>query len=265
MLIGPRFFAASVMPSTTLWVGLTLAIGIQAPAQPPRSDSLRRSATLAGVVRETSGQPIWLATVRVVGKELSAVSDDSGRFRLVGIPAGVNEFVVARIGYDSVSFTVTLAPDTTISRDLRLRPIHVLEAVRVAETPVSRRFARTGFHMRRKLGVGSFVTPERVDSLSWVARPSQLLRDVGGIDVVQGVVSSRWARCMWLFIDGVPYGTDQIDLSLTTGVIYAIEVYPRPTSVPAEFQGRLTRASGRFTARSQACGALVVWTHSRAR
>ena len=237
-------------------------------------DSTPRRAALAGVIRDSLERPLPLATISVDGKDLSTVSDDSGRFHLAGIPAGQNDFTILRLGYKAVAFTTTLAPDTTLVIAIKMRRVQTLENVNVRAASVSERLARTGYYDRKRMGIGSFVTPERVDSLSHVSTPAKLLRDVRGLEVRCGagggcsVVQTRGHECLQLIVDGALVGDgvsdsqNGIDAVLSTSQVYAIEVYERPSIVPTEFQGTLPRKRSILT-RKAGCGVIVVWTRGR--
>lgn len=248
-------------------LGLGLAFFAAGNVSSQASDVPFKRSALAGVIRDTMSRPIPGATVLVDSIGLSAVSDDSGRFHLAGIPSGANGFTIMRIGYKAVSFTTILAPDTTLVIAIQLRSAQLLPDIVVAADRISPRLARTGFYERRRTGLGSFLTPERIDSLSSVGSPAQLLRDVRGIELVCRYTSCevhtrRAPDCLLLFVDGAQI-PGQLDDVLTTGAVSAIEVYERPSLVPVEFQGRLPSKKGILTARA-GCGALVVWTKSRA-
>ena len=251
------------------FLALALLVSGSVLAQVPAPNPGKRAA-LAGVIRDSMSRPLTMATVLVDGKDFSAVTDESGRFHLAGIPAGTNDFTVMRIGYRSVSFTTTLAPDSTLVIAITLRKIQTLEEVEVRAPGISPALERQGYYDRRRLGIGSFVTPERIDSLDHVATPSQLLRNVRGIEVQCGgrsklgcIVATRRAHgCLNLFIDGV-FHKDQIDDVLPTTAVYAIEVYENPSIVPLEFQASLPGKVSALT-RKAGCGAIVVWTRSRA-
>jgi hypothetical protein len=175
---------------------------------------------------------------------------------------------VVRIGYRGVTFAANLPADSTVVVGIRLRQVVLLDEIKVTGTRTTM-FARTGFDQRRRIGLGQFVSPERVAELSHVSTPSQLLRDVRGIDVRCGAggqctVTPRFAGCLWLFVDGAAFGFEQIDAILSITQVHAVEVYSRQSSVPVEFQGVLPPKSGRdFT--MSGCGAIVVWTKASTR
>jgi carboxypeptidase family protein len=240
--------------------GLTVACARDASAQTPTADSTRRSA-LAGVVRDSLGHPLPLVTVIANGRDLTAVTDDSGRFHLRGIPSGRREFTIMRLGFTQLNFEATLPPDSTVVIDVRLRRVQNLSPVQVTGEAASPRLARAGYFERQRLGLGKYVSPARIDSLNHVMTPSQLLRDIPGVIVrckAAGRCTVLLARggCLDLFVNG-HYTRGQIDDVMNTPEVYAIEVYTRRLEIPMEFHAPLRGSCGQ--------AALAVWTRSYAR
>jgi hypothetical protein len=239
-----------------------VVVAAQAPA---------RTAALAGTVRDTLGHPLRLVAVSVENSQITAVTDDSGRFHLKGIPAGRNDFALRRIGFSPVEFATTVAADSTLVIDVRMKALQTLDAVTVTTTgPVA--LHRAGFYERKQLGLGSFIPPEKIDSLSNLPQGSMMVVST----LARGVrrvcpraahnvcdIQLRSAACRWLFIDG-----HQVDGAFDEQVvpteIAAIEIYDRVPLVPAEFQGRLPPSRG-LSPGSAGCGAVVVWTKGRVR
>lgn len=199
---------------------------------------------------------------------VGAVSDSVGRFFLDLLPPGVTGFTVRHIGFAEASFTVRLPPDSTLVLAVTLGSLQALNTVRVEAAPESRRLQQFGFFERQHSTVGSFVSPARVDSLSYLGSPAQLLRGVRGLDVRCGmggcaVHTFVAPDCLWLFVDGA-FMDAQLDDVLTTSAVYAFEVYERPSIVPVEFQAKLPpKRPGGWTFKA-GCGALVVWTRAHA-
>ncbi|MEO7455425.1 MAG: carboxypeptidase regulatory-like domain-containing protein [Gemmatimonadaceae bacterium] len=220
-------------------------------------DAPARLAAIAGVVRDTLGHPLRMATVFVEGKDLSAVSDDSGRFYIARIPAGRNLVTALRIGYKAVSFEINLPPDTTLVTEIHLRVVPTLGRVTVTGERVSPRLAREGFYTRLRQGWGSFLTPEKVEQLQALSTPAKMLRDVKGLEVRCPSAARRCAvnalpphPCLSVFVNG-SYLPGQLDDILSSSEVYAVEVYN--TTIPMEFQ---------TAGRGAGCAAVVVWTVS---
>ena len=233
------------------------------------SDTTRKHSGLAGVVRDSLGRPIAAASVLVDGVAGATATDDSGRFDVRRLPAGPNGFTITKIGYAPLSFEVSLPMDSLVVLSVTLRSVQVLNTVNVNAERTNAYLTRTGFTERQRLGLGSFLTPQHIDSIAMtVVTPAQLLRGVRGLDVVCPrdicrVFAHSQPGCLWLFIDGAPHGTEQIDnLGLSPRGIAAIEVYERPQLVPMQFQGALPIKEGRNMSNGAGCGALAIWTKS---
>jgi hypothetical protein len=247
---------------------LALAASRSIAAQYP--DTTRKHSGLAGIVRDSLGRPIVAANVLVDGNSVVVATDDSGRFDVRRLPSGPNGFTITKIGYAPLSFEVSLPADSVVVLSVTMRSVQVLNTVNVNAERTNAYLARTGFTERRRLGLGSFLTPQHLDSIAMtVITPAQFLRGVRGIDVICPrdicrVVAHSQPGCLWLYIDGVPHGTEQIDnLGFSPSGIAAIEVYERPSLVPAEFQGSLPIKQGRGFSMAAGCGALAIWTKAR--
>ncbi len=248
-----------------------VAIGVSLPAQSPGSPT--RPAAIAGVISDTTMRPLAGAELLVDGTDLKAVSDDSGRFHLAGVPEGRNGFVVRKIGYTAVSFETTLAPDKTLVIQIRMQHAQALDAVVVSGERLLPGLARVGFYERERQGIGKYLRPESIDSLAHVTRPSMLLQNVTGLmlDCRRGarcaVRSSTPPYCLQLFVDGqyttgsaVEYALDE---TLNPGTIGAIEIYRHPSSVPLQFQPPMLQKAGRGVTGQAGCGVIVVWTRGK--
>lgn len=150
--------------------------------------------------------------------------------------------------------------------EVHMRPVTVLDTVTITAESRLRRF---GFYDRRRTGLGTFLTPEQVDSLARViSTPARFIQDVRGIElvcIIECVVKSRWGYCLQLYVDGARTNV-QMDAVLTVDEVYAVEVYDRPTTVPTEYSAPLALKGGRGRELSPVggCGAVVVWTRSHA-
>lgn len=246
----------------------TLAAPASLAAQ--QQDTTRRHSGLAGTVRDSLGRPIVAASVLVDGVNGAVATDDSGRFDMRRLPSGANGFTITKIGYAPLSFEVSLPADSVVVLSVTMRSVQVLNTVNVNAERTNTYLARTGFTERQRLGLGTFLTPQHIDSMAMsVTKPSELLRGVRGIDIRCGPVICKVTThgppgCLWLFIDGVPHGTEDVDLlGYAPSGIAAIEVYDRPSLVPLEFQGQLPMKQGPAMSMAAGCGALAIWTKAR--
>jgi hypothetical protein len=260
----PNRRATSLLP---LMLAIALPNFSSSRAQAPAPEAHRDRSGVAGVVRDSLGVPIRLANIFVDGGTRATTSDDSGRFDLRGLPSGPSGFTIVKMGYAPVSFETSLPPDSVVVLAIRMHSVQTLAAVKVTANRISSYLARTGFVDRRRLALGSFLSPEQVDSMAdLIATPSQFLRGMRGIDLRCGnvacvPVARNYTSCLLLFVDGVPNGPARIidSLGLNPNSIAAVEVYDRPGVVPIEFQGGppIKQARGSSGA---GCGAIALWT-----
>jgi hypothetical protein len=215
--------------------------------------------------------------VRSSSSTRKAVTDDSGRFHLDGIPAGKNGFLFRKLGLSPVSFETSVAADKTLVLAINMQPAEqTLDAVVVKAAAESAGLTRAGFYERQKQGLGYYLPPAKIDSMQYLGSPSQLLRDIPGVEVdCRGTTRCSLKTrsppyCMHLFVDGryERGSTPQLalDENLSTSAVAAIEVYRSAVSVPQDFSAPLAeKAPGARTLTQKAgCGAVVVWTKAKA-
>ena len=248
------------LPARHAWVPLAavtvMAWAPGAGAQAPARDTARRSA-VAGVVSDTTGRPLPMVTVIAHGQDANVVTDSAGRFHL-DVPSGDHNFTLMRLGYRAVHFEATLPPDTTVVLNVRMRAIDAMLApVQVTGELISARLLRDGFYDRRERGMGAFLSPAQVEDLEGrVTQTSQMLRMVNGISVrcpVVGPCAVTANNCLTYWVDGSRRTGVLLDEVTSPRNVYAVEVYARRHQVPLEFADAYSR-----------CGAIVVWTKSRA-
>ena len=89
-----------------LIVGATLALASPALAQ--------STGTIVGRVTErTTNRALAGVQIRVVGTTRGAATNDSGAFRIPGVPAGTVQLAVQRIGYSAASRSVAVTGENT--------------------------------------------------------------------------------------------------------------------------------------------------------
>ena len=97
-----------------LVAGATMALASPALAQ--------TTGTIVGRVTErTTNRPLAGVQVRVVGTTRGAATDDSGAYRIAGVPAGTVQLAAQRIGYGVASRTVVVSGENTTTADFTMR------------------------------------------------------------------------------------------------------------------------------------------------
>jgi len=125
----------------------------------------RRVGSVSGTVTDArSAQPLAGTTVLVVGTTLSASTDNQGRYRLAGVPAGSQILLARRIGYAGVRLSVVVHDDQAATADFKLEPAAFsLEDIVITGT--------AGGEQRRTLG-NSVAVIDAATALERSAAPS---------------------------------------------------------------------------------------------
>ena len=233
-------------------------LGVVILASVAGAQTAGRSA-VAGIVRDTTGRGLPNVTVIAQGRDATTVTDSAGRFHL-SVPSGKNDITVMRLGYRPVHFEAEIAPDTTVVLTITMRALDAqpLAPVEVTGERMSARLLRDGFYDRRDRGFGQYLDPDQVERLAGtVSQTSQMLRMMNGIQVRCPAVGAcrvtGTTSCLTFFVDGVKQRNILLDERVSPSNVYAVEVYPRRSALPQEFVDPVSQ-----------CGAIVVWTRSRA-
>jgi hypothetical protein len=221
-----------------------------------------------GVVRNAQGVPIQGAEVWIDGTDHRVVSNDSGEYRIDGVPSGKSKVMVRRIGFHPDSKRLTLAPgDTKQVKFVLDGMLEELDAVLVTAREGSNGRMQE-FWARRMVGLGVFITRSEIERL----RPGQtadLFRSVLGIRIIsrpegtrlvsgrsgisaspRGNSAASNACAMQYYVDGIfmTPGTFSVD-EIVPVQLEAIEVFRGPSEIPARFRQGDT-----------GCGLVVIWT-----
>lgn len=254
------FWRAAAIALTFACAGLLSA---QAPAD-------KKSAALAGTVRDARDRPVSGAELTVDSLTLSVFSDDSGRFHLGGIPPGRHGFLIRKLGYSPASFETILSPDSTLVVSVKISAVQALDAAVVSAEGRSARLALDGFYERQKTAIGTYLSPDIIEAGQAATRVSDFLRGVRGIQVrCQGTTCRVRSRtpypegpCMWHFVDG-RYVRGEIDEVVSVSQVYAMEIYEHNAMVPSKFQGPMPSGRRILAQLGGGCGAIAIWTRSR--
>lgn len=221
-------------------------------------DSARREldvndhATVAGIVRTTSGQPLQGADVRLRHARGFTLSDATGRFVLGDLPAGRHVLLVRRLGFALAEVPVELQADRRLELNVRMTRAAELDSVRV----IASRSKLAEFELNRKTNLqGRFLTLSDIQRAR-ARKTSDLIPLLGG-----RVMMGRGRRVKMMETDYDPPGThsckdanvviDGVDGQAVDDVlpvqIAGIELYKDAAAAPIDYAGRAD------------CGLIVIW------
>ncbi|HUF49465.1 MAG TPA: carboxypeptidase regulatory-like domain-containing protein [Longimicrobiales bacterium] len=232
------------------------------------------SVVVTGTVTDSvTGEPVddaYIALLTAEGERVAATrTNRAGAFRLAGTGAGAFRLRIDRLGY-RVKLTEPFEVAATAER--RVQVSLAPAAVPLPGVPVETRSqahlgtAMDGFYERRDrlgrgLGLGTFLGPEDLERRAIVGSVVALLETVPGIRTV-ATSWSNWRDIRLrpgdgtctpkVLVDGIVLRSGYVDV-LNAGIsaadLAAVEIYRRPSEVPAEFSGPDAR-----------CGVLLLWT-----
>jgi hypothetical protein len=242
-------FAHPFRTSLILALAGVLLLPLRLPAQEAEA------AVEITVVDAASDRPLGGAQVMVEGTGFRGVTDRDGFLRVEGVPTGARALEVRYLGYGTMRETIAINAGrlTRVLVQLEVSPIPLAE-VRVEPRPS--RLQLAGFHDRRRVGQGIFLTRTEIDELD-PNTMSDLLRRVPGIQLTavgggssEPVARMRNASCPIQFVvDGAQllptFNIDQVRLRDVEGV----EIYRGTATVPVGF----SRGNAH-------CGLIVIWT-----
>jgi TonB-dependent receptor-like protein/carboxypeptidase family protein/TonB-like protein len=249
---------ANVLIARTAFALLTAAFLAAVSGSASAQDPLP-AGTLSISVRDSLGRSIAGAELTVEGTTVRGVTDERGEIRFGAVRGGPATVRIRRLGFSPASVDVIVdqrVPATSIVTMTQI-PQRLAPIIVKGGNNYTGRMA--GFYQRRDLGIGHFVSRERLEH----DNPSQLTDVFRRIPGVQ-ITSTRFIRnavrfrgngggcwpLVWL--DGAPLPTAEFDLDfLSPQSIEGIEVYSGISQVPPQFMG--SRGLG-------SCGVIVVWS-----
>lgn len=229
----------------------------------------RTTTRLVGRVIDQTRHLIPGVDVLVNGADVRSTTSASGVFQLQILPSD-STVGFRRIGYHPLVVRIDPLPpvDDTLLVQLESVPIQLSEITVVGRATKPLRYAGTTKYdevfLRHKLGLGTLVTREEIDSRLGV-HTYELLQTVPGVRIWNGPPKRiRFARCqepggISVFIDGVlqlesdrTFGLDEepaVEMlsRINPADIEMIEVYRGASEIPAVFHWN-------------GCAVIAIWT-----
>lgn len=217
--------------------------------------------SLAGVVRDTAGNPIADADVAIVALRQITKTEGDGSFRFRRVGVGLVEVTVRRLGFHPAGVAVEIERSATESLTvvMMMQPAQ-LEGVQVQERDLKRLMWIEDFYRRRVRGMGKYVTRDEIEARH-ASRLSDAMRDIPGVLFVRirgghGIrfassIGNRRECVPQFFVDAVRMAGMEID-DIPPSEVEGIELYHGPSTTPLQFsQGSIA-----------SCGTVVIWTRA---
>lgn len=113
------------------------------------------------VVDETQMRSIPEVQISIAALSRTTFTDSTGAFRLDSLPSDRQIVVARKIGYEPTTIAIAFGDSSALEHTIILKPVAILDAVAVRETPWL-----SEFEENRRLGLGKFLTPEDVEKLN---------------------------------------------------------------------------------------------------
>src|SRR5262245_47669935 len=100
------------------------------------SSAFAQSGNISGTVTDSSKRDVLVgAQVQVDGQPFSTSTDNSGRYVLLGVPAGMTKVTVSYLGLDSSTQGLNVAAGATANLDFSLSLHGRVEQITVTDEP----------------------------------------------------------------------------------------------------------------------------------
>jgi len=99
-----------------------------------------QTAKITGTVKDSSGNPVAFASVKIAGTKLAASTDFNGRYRFDNIPSGSYAITVSELGYKTLSINVSIKSEEAKVIDFMLHS----ESIEMNEVVVKSRTSKNG-------------------------------------------------------------------------------------------------------------------------
>lgn len=217
-------------------------------------------AFVSGIVTDSAGAPVSGVSLSIAGSAVTAVTDETGKFRLSSVPNGQAEIHARRLGFIPVDRTFQISSLQSIDNlDFRMAAApRTLSSVVINAARPEYKGRLAGYYQRlERRSSGHFIARDEIDKKNFRSL-SQLLRTVPGLNSVALRVGGNGIRmrgrgCRPLvWIDGVPMPAGEVDLdAFPPSSLHGIELYLGATGIPFELQG---------TGSTSNCGTIALWS-----
>ncbi|WP_396203902.1 carboxypeptidase regulatory-like domain-containing protein [Gemmatimonas sp.] len=224
------------------------------------SSTLTGAASVRGVARNQTGQPITGARVTVWGTGVEVASNAAGQYQIVAMPEGTYTIEARALGYQPHRATIDLSAARESVADMVLTPL--VTSIDTMRVRANRAVPLDEFNRRRKTGFGHFLDEDDIKKKA-PTYMGDIFRGIPGVVTMPGQFgrdrvlirsTGMTGDCApAIFINGLYVNIEDGDLDniINPKDVRAIELYSRIASIPLQFQTR------------NGCGSAVIWTGAR--
>lgn len=185
------------------------------------------NAIVKGTVRSTNGEAIEFAAVYVKEAEQGVITDENGGY-VLNLPAGIYEFSISHLNYETAVLTVTVVEGIDNVADVVLMENPVMLDDVVVTGSMAEALEKRGFAVNvietQQLALQSVQVNDILDRTAGV----RIRQDGGMGSKVNYNINGLSGNSIKIFIDGVPasnYGPSFSLSSIPSALIERIEVY----------------------------------------
>lgn len=249
----------------TLAFALTLAVASPVAAQ--------TGAVALLIIDDATDQPIGDAKISaaLAGQTADGITDAHGRYLYRAPQPGKVVFLIRRLGYNVGALTVEVVNGDTARVTFAMTPsVQTLASVDVRDsmTSVSPFLAEFENRVKNHVGSATYITRQEIEKRHPVLT-TDLFRRVNGltVDDSAGVLipasrrmpklgkpgeGTRLSPCpLQVVVDGMVKEPGFGVNTLPPNEIHGIEIYPGPSTIPAQYGG---------LRRDAYCGLIMIWT-----
>jgi hypothetical protein len=236
---------------------------VAAGSEPETIRPPARTTRIVGRVLAPDGTPVRGARARVgtaATQSDYAVTDSTGTFRLVGVPAGTQTVQVIAIGYAPYRMAVDLRQNVEARVTVQMRErSYTLEGVKVYAS--GSRDAAAYAARAKKGGLGYFQTGDEVRKRGQMLVTYAVLRAPGmritDMQFGRPVIAGSFNCIPRVFLDGWEIGSDELDRFISVESLGGIEVYRTPFEVPPQLMRSMLVPR---TGAGEPCNMIFVWS-----
>ena len=253
------------VPLCAIVVGLSFASGLTMPV------AGQVAAVSMLVLDDRTDWPVPAVRVAIPGERAERATDDAGRLLYAVSKPGKVAFVLTRLGYMPGAVAIDVAANDTARITFVMTPLaQTLATVTISDTMASVSPFLAGFERRLRAHAGSavFITRSEIDRRKPV-EVSDLFQRLPSVTVHGSTIVSRriqrpvirgsggnffldLANCpLRVAVDGQLMSAGYSVNDLVGEEIHGIEVYPGPSTIPAQYASMQ---------RDAPCGLIAVWT-----